>query len=566
MPDILAGTDQTPPPPVPNVSGVAAGTPPPVVTPPPAPPTAAQANLAHSALVGHGFKSLVSSMGGTTTQYQQTPDGPQPVEVKNSGSDFFKHILAGAILGAGAGAETPGTGSGWRGAGAGINAVHANDQQAQQQRQQQAQLQFQNKQAADKAAIEANAAQTEDTMRKAQTQMFNYQALEAQQRIHQGDYTAHEGLVKDYAPQVATFEANGLTPVRQNVTEEDHVNWLKDHPGDYGSLIWAPVGVQNYVDKTGQIAYQTVWNAYDPKGKLEVSPDQLKDWKPILDKNPALAAGLKPDANGKVTLPYDAIRGIQSQANQMRSITKQKEQDDYTTKHNTAELQHLADQSAAEKAAAAASGSESALRSFERKQQKSAATAQANLAKANGDWTKLAPGDKVALQPIVQDEIKSLRNELSDPVLKEQLGSDDPAQKAAGQERATSLHRALDDAQSRSIFVSPTAAAPANPKGPAVAAANTILGAQPPSSVEDALSKLDKIPSIAVDPSNGLSDEARAQVEAEIRSRYAGADARKKDIDQRTAARQQQEQNTRRNALQQYQNEHPESAIVTPLS
>lgn len=427
----------------------------------PTPPSAQQANLAHSAMVGHGFKSLVSSMGGTTTQYQQTPDGPQPVEVKNSGNDFFKHILAGAILGAGAGAEAPNNaGSGYAGAGAGISAVHANDQQQQLERQKQAQLQFQNKQAADKAAQESRAADTRDTMEKAQTQIYNYQAMKALQDIHQGDYTAHEGMVKDYAPQVATFEANGFAPVRQNVTEEDHTTWLKDHPGDYGSLIWMPVGVTNYVDKNNQIAYQTVWNAYDPKGKLEVSPDQLKDWKPILDKNPALAAGLKPDANGKVSLSFDAIRGVQSQANQMRSVTKQKEQDAYDTNHNTAELQHLADQSAQEKATAAASGSESALRSYQLKQSKAQDTAQTNLVKltkSGKGWADLSDQDKVSLQPMVMDEIKSIRSDLSDPLLKEQLSSNDQKEIAEGQARATDLHQRLDAAQARSIFFSPTA-------------------------------------------------------------------------------------------------------------
>lgn len=91
-----------PPDPVPNPTASVVVTPPPSPAPPqvqqpqgppdqlpqgpgpqqfqpPAQPTPQQKGLLHSAILGHGFKALM----GNTTEYQQTPNGPVPVQVPN---------------------------------------------------------------------------------------------------------------------------------------------------------------------------------------------------------------------------------------------------------------------------------------------------------------------------------------------------------------------------------------------------------------------------------------------------------------------------------------------------
>lgn len=431
--------------------------------PAPPAPSAQQANVAHSAMVGHGFKALLSSMGGTTTQYQQTPEGPVPVQVKNSGGDFFKHILAGAILGGAAGAEhNDGSGAGYGGAARGAAAVQANNQQQQQMRQQQAQQQFQNKLTADKDTREATAADTENTLRKAEIQMYNLNKVKALQDIHQGSFNDHTALVTAAKPIVTSYNASGLTPIREGVSETDHDQWLKDHPGD-SSLDWQPVGVTNYVDKDNNVGYQTVWDAYDPKGKIKVAPALIEDWTDsgLLGHRPDLAAALKPDANGDITLPYQGLIRLQQQSDSLRAMTKSRQADDFTQKEQTATLEHLAALKAQEKAAATASGSETTLRNLQIKDATDLKTAQTNLSK-NG-WDKLTPADKVALQPQVQKDIDDIRRDLSDPVLKEELGSNDPTVVKAAQDRATELHQNLDEARKRNIFVPPSAAAQAAP-------------------------------------------------------------------------------------------------------
>lgn len=452
--------------------------------PPPPAPTAQQANQAHASMIGHGFKALLSSMGGTTTQYQQTPDGPQPVQVKNSGGDFFRNILAGALTGAAAGGADH-SGGFWGGASRGAGAENAGLQQQQQMRQKQAQQQFQNKQAADKASQESTAADTENTLRKAETQIYNLNKLKMLQDIHMGSYNDHTALVNNAKPIVSSYNASGLNPVREGVSETEHEQWIKDHPGD-SSLDWQPVGVTNYVDKDNNVGYQTVWDAYDPQGKIKVAPAVIKDWTDsgLLGHRPDLAKALKPDVNGDVTLPYQGLIRLQQQSDSLKSMTKTKQDNDYSVKQQKATLEHLAAEAVSERASANASGSEAALRTYELSQQKAATAAQTNLAKKG--WEGLSPTDKVALQPQVQKDINDIRDDLKDPLLKQQLTSNDPDVVKEAQARATDLHQRLDEAQRRSIFVPPSAAGSAT--DPRVAATVSALKGKTPEEVNAALS------------------------------------------------------------------------------
>ncbi|MGD0511167.1 MAG: hypothetical protein ABSA33_04990, partial [Candidatus Micrarchaeaceae archaeon] len=88
----------------------------------------------------------VQALLGSTTEYQQTPNGPVPYQVPNKPGNLFRSILAGAILGAGAGASGSqnDAGSGWSAAGRGAAAAQQGMQQQQQQRAAEAQKQWEN--------------------------------------------------------------------------------------------------------------------------------------------------------------------------------------------------------------------------------------------------------------------------------------------------------------------------------------------------------------------------------------------------------------------------------------
>lgn len=251
--------------------------------PPPAPatplPTAQQQNVAHSALIGHGFKSLIASMGGSTTEYQQTPDGPVPVQVKNSGGDFFRHILAGAILGAGAGAEkNDGSGTGYGGAARGIQAVQANDKQQQALRAQQAQQQFQNKLVADKAQREAAGFDTEQQVRKAQIAQANAETLKTNLLTQGASYDLHQRVADADKSRIDTFTQAGVKPVFEDIPESQMNDIMKNRPGA-STLDWRHTGVKTVVDVDGNPSYQYTLSAYDPQQPLPLSKGTIDQWK-----------------------------------------------------------------------------------------------------------------------------------------------------------------------------------------------------------------------------------------------------------------------------------------------
>jgi hypothetical protein len=291
--------------------------------------------------------------------------------------------------------------------------------------------------------------------------MYNLQKLKDIQSIQGGNYTAHKGLVDDAKPVVEAYNATGLKPVAQNISEADMQKYIAANPGS-ASLDWQPTGTTHYVDENGITNYQTQWTAYDPKGSVIVPASLIKDWKSsgLLDMHPDLVQNMKKDANGQPMLPYAAFTNLNTENSRLKADAKQKTADDFQTKKDALELQHIAAQTAQERATAAASGDEAALRSFELKQEKSAVAAQAVIAKSGDEaWTLppnkggLTPDQKVALQPQIQKDIEGYRTELNDPLLKEQLGSTDSAVVAAAQQRATELHQQLDAARAHSIYV-----------------------------------------------------------------------------------------------------------------
>jgi len=185
-----------------------------------------------------------------------TPNGPQPVEVPNKPGQFFRNILAGAIMGGVAGGSVSGSetaGSGWMGAAKGAGAAQQGFQQQQQQRQQEAQKQFENQQAATKE-------NREQTLVNAQ--IANMQS-ETALRQHTSDIQDKEYHDKHNAASAALFEnlktAGGVAPIDGKLPEDLTAYQLAQAYTKDPSVRQAPAGyVRHFIDKTDSA--EVTWN------------------------------------------------------------------------------------------------------------------------------------------------------------------------------------------------------------------------------------------------------------------------------------------------------------------
>jgi hypothetical protein len=403
------------------------------------------------------WHQAVHALLGTSTTYDQTPNGPVPRQVENKPGQLFRSILAGAILGGAAGAENSqnDAGSGWSAAGRGAGAARQGQMQQQQQAQQQAQKQFENQQAANKEAREAQSAATEDQLRKAEIAHYNIAKLGELQAIQGGSYSAHKGYVADAKPVVDAYNASGLKPVRENIAESDHDQWIKDHPGD-ATLDWQPVGMKSYKDADGNMNYETVWDAYDPKGPITITPSMWSDWKDsgLLDHRPDLVAVLKPDVNGNRTLPYSAFSNLTQQNTQLKTQQQADKGQAFQDKKNTLELTELNARIAQARAATAASGDEALIRKQELQDRATKKSALEKLTQNGGDWaladpskkddakTHLTPDEVIALQPEIEQQLSEVTSELkSDSPLAKIM--DDPTSSQADKQNAQDQFKGL---------------------------------------------------------------------------------------------------------------------------
>ena len=152
--------------------------------------------LAQNAAIGAAHKSLGQLLMGSSTSYVQTPNGPVPVQTQNKPGQFFRNVLASAIMGGAAGGETnmrDSAGSGWGAAARGAGAARAGFQQQDQQAQQQAQQQFQNQQSAAKEQREETNEERQKTLNEAQIAMWHQEILSSQNTI---DHQKREDLEK----------------------------------------------------------------------------------------------------------------------------------------------------------------------------------------------------------------------------------------------------------------------------------------------------------------------------------------------------------------------------------
>jgi len=370
-------------------------------------PTPQQADLAHSALLGHGFKSLLSSMGGTTTTYQQGPNGPVPVQSKTGAGGFFRNILAGALAGSVAGSqESDHAGSGWAAAGAGAGAATKQAAQQQALAQQNAQQQWQNKLTAQKASQEATAADTENQVRKAQIAQANAETLRTNMLTQDTSYDLHDKVAKADAARVATYDQAGLKPVFDNVTESQLPDIFKNRPGS-STLDWRHTGVQTVVGSDGRPHYEYTLSAYDPTQPMPLAKATVDQWKKdgLFDYHPEYEAVAQP---GK-TMTVNQFTALDRQAQNLHGQQVARTMQDLGVKLEQTKIDEAKSLIDEYRASTRNSNLNSQEKQEEMRQKKSTNLAWTHLAAFHNDPSKLAPQDRIALARASQPAVAEVR-------------------------------------------------------------------------------------------------------------------------------------------------------------
>ena len=359
----------------------------------------------------------VSALLGNTTEYQQTPNGPVPIQVPNKPGNLFRSILAGAILGAGAGSANSqnDAGSGWSAAGRGAGAVQQNAQQQQQQRAAEAQKEWENQK-------QANQDSQEEILRKAQIAHENAATLQLNVATQGTDLETHQKVADMGKASVADFKTAGVPPVVDGITESQMTQYVQDHPGS-GSLDWVHTGVKLGTDADGKPTYEYTLSAYDPNAKVPVSPATYAEWKKngLFDRYPEYESILK---SGKTltALQYTQIKG---DAEKVAADNYTKQKNDLDLKKDQASI----DDDNARRSEALANvhkiNQEISDASLGKTQAAQFDKALEELNKKGGDFSAISPASRVIIAESMDKMVPALNAEYKDII-----ASDDPDSQA----------------------------------------------------------------------------------------------------------------------------------------
>jgi len=369
------------------------------------------------------WQRAVHALLGSQTEYNQTPNGPVPVQVQNKPGQLFRSILAGAILGAGAGTANAehSAGSGWNAAGAGASAVQKNDQQQQQQKQQQAQQQFENQR-------QVNQDQQEEIRRKAEIALNNAQTLRINKELQGSDFDQHVKVANIGRASVQPFEDAGINPVASNISESQMHQYIQDHP-EATNYDWEPVSVKTVMtkDKDGNEvpSYESVYSAYDPKGKVTIPASTISEWKKagVFDRYPEYEAAL---SNNK-TLPASVYVQVKGDANKVIADNLAKQNQTLETSLKTQQIEEVKARTKQALASAYNENMSAQEKKDNKNKQASLDTAWDHLAKAGNDPSKppMTAEDRVTIarnaQPLIQDSLNAIKVAANDPSQQDQL-------------------------------------------------------------------------------------------------------------------------------------------------
>lgn len=369
------------------------------------------------------WQRAVHALLGSQTEYQQTPKGPVPIQVQNKPGQLFRSILAGAILGAGAGTANAehNAGSGWGAAGAGARAAAQNYQQQQAQRQQQVQQQWENQR-------QTNQDQQQELVRKAQIAQANAETLRINRELQGQDFDQHVKMADIGRAGIKPYEDAGISPVASNISESQMPQYIQDHPGA-SAYDWEPVSVKTTMTKNANgeevPSYESVYSAYDPKGRITVPASTIAEWKKagVFDRYPEYEAAL---SNNR-TLPASTYVQLKGHANQViaDNLAKQNQQLETTLKQTQIDA---AKAEIKQRLAAAYSDSLTAREKQDQEKERNALnTAWDHLAAAGNDPNKppMTAQDRITIarnaQPLIQDTLNAIKAAAADPSQQDQL-------------------------------------------------------------------------------------------------------------------------------------------------
>lgn len=287
-----------------------AGTPPPPQQPAPQQtqqtqqaPNPQQAQAAHDQVVGRAFKAL----SGQSTQYAVDPKTGQMTQtpVQNKPGQFFKNIVAAALVGGAMGEEQNKQDGGTflGGALSGGKAVVDKDQQQNQQRIQQAQEDFKNQITAQQNQRDEQANQRDNQEAQTKQELYRAQIASAQltrakeaMELGNEDHQTHVDYANQFSGARAALDAASLP--YQTFNEADFDKFREAHPDYVGKYYPVPDDAKNMsyqAQPDGHVAWNTTYRVYDLKNNVPVTPAMLKQGKDLIDSGqfPELADTLK---------------------------------------------------------------------------------------------------------------------------------------------------------------------------------------------------------------------------------------------------------------------------------
>jgi hypothetical protein len=388
-----------------------------------APPQQPDINVQHDTMFGRAAKALM----GNTTSYSVDENGKTvATETPQKPGSFWKSILAAAVLGGAAGSDAHArnpNGGFLNGLVAGGASDIADQRQQDQLKRQQAEQEFQREQEAQKGQREARAFETQEKVRQAQIAQANAETLRTNMLTQGENYTTHSKVADAGKQHFSDYDAAGLQPIFKNIPESEMKETMANRPGA-SAFDWEPTGVKINKDANGNPTYEYTYSAYDPKGKVPVSAGTIEQWKKDgMDKfYPELFNILKPGKELNAQ-EYIELKKTDSKlfGDQLVRDKAQRETDESKAKI------------ALQNAEAAHALAERSKAFFELNQMKEGKTQQQafsialqNLNDAGGDFTKLAPKDKILIGESTQRMMGPLTQEIAQA---NQMGDFDTAHK-----------------------------------------------------------------------------------------------------------------------------------------
>lgn len=227
---------------------------------------------------------IAHSLMGKQVDYRANPETGQVERVVTARKpgDFFKSILAGAILGGALGAKEETFGGAMAVGGAGVIEKGKQEEEAKYQRARTgmadvyAAREEQRKVAGEERQKKAFA--TEEQVRKAQIAQANAATMRENVLTQGASWDLHAKQSEAGRLKAAPYKIAGIQPVYEDVGESAMHDLLKKKP-DAGLLDWEPTGTHAVRMPDGEISYEQTYSAYDPNKKVRMTPELIKLYK-----------------------------------------------------------------------------------------------------------------------------------------------------------------------------------------------------------------------------------------------------------------------------------------------